>query len=105
MDIDEAGQQIDSIKYRGLIGSLLYLTTSRPNIQFSVCLCARFQTNPKESHLKAAKSILKYLKGVTNVGLWYPCDSNITLGGFSNSDNTWCKGKAQVALTTYLAPV
>jgi len=51
MDADEVGQQGDSTKYRGLIGSLLYLTTSRPDIQFSVCLCARFQANPKESHL------------------------------------------------------
>jgi len=86
MDADEAGQPVDSTKYRRLIGSLLYLTTSRPNIQFGVCLCARFQANPKESHFKVAKRILKYLKGITNVGLWYPCDCNITLSDFSNSD-------------------
>ena len=61
MDADEAGQPVDSTKYRGLIGSLLYLTASRPDIQFGVCLCARFQANPKESHFKAAKRILKYL--------------------------------------------
>jgi len=54
MDTDEVGQ-VDSTKYRGLIGSFLYLTVSRPNIQFGVCLCARFQSNPKESHFKAAK--------------------------------------------------
>ena len=53
MDADEAGQPVDSTKYRGLIGSLLYLTASRPDIQFGVCLCARFQANPKESHFKA----------------------------------------------------
>jgi len=82
MDADEAGQPVDSTKYRGLIRSLLYLTTSRPNIQIGVCLFARFQANPKESHFKAAKRILKYLKGITNVCLWYPCDSNITLSGF-----------------------
>ena len=62
IDADEAGQSVDSTKYRGLIGSLLYVTTSRPDIQFSVCLCARFQSNPKESHLKVAKRILKYMK-------------------------------------------
>jgi len=90
MDADEASQPVDSTKYRGLIGSLLYLTTSRPDIQFGVCLCARFQANPKESHFKAAKRILKYLKG-TNVGLWYPCDSNINLSGFSDSDYVGCK--------------
>ena len=86
MRANEVGQQVDSTKYRGLIGSLLYLTASRPDIQFGVCLCARFQANPKESHFKAAKRILKYLKGTTNVGLWYPCDSNISLSGFSDSD-------------------
>ena len=91
MDANDAGQPVDSTKYRGLIGSLLYLTTSRPNIQFEVCLCARFQAYPKESHFKAAKRILKYLKGTTNVGLWYPCDSNITLSGFSDSDYAGCK--------------
>jgi len=53
MDADEAGKQVDSTKYRGLIGFLLYLTTSRPDIQFGVCLCVRFQSNPKELHFKA----------------------------------------------------
>jgi len=91
MDADEVGQLVDSTKYRGLIGSLLYLTTSRPNIQFGVCLCARFQANPKESHFKAAKRILKYLKGTNNVGLWYPCDSNITLSSFLDSNYAGCK--------------
>jgi len=91
MDADEASQPVDSTKYRGLIGSLLYLTASRPDIQFGVCLCARFQVNPKESHFKAAKKILKYLKGTINVGLWYPGDSNITFSGFSDSDYAGCK--------------
>jgi len=107
LDADEAGQPMDSTKSRGLIVSLLYLTPSRPNIQFGVCLCVRFQANPKESHFKAAKRILKYLKGTTNVGLWYPCDSNITLSGFSNSDYegaNWI-GKAQVVLAICLDQV
>jgi len=91
MDADEAGNQVDSTKYRGLIGSLLYLTASRPDIQFGVCLCVRFQSNPKESHFKAAKRILKYLKGTTNVRLWYPNESNIILSGFSYSDYAGCK--------------
>jgi len=91
MDADEAGNQVDSTKYRGLIGSLLYLTASRPDIQFGVCLCVRFQSNPKESHFKAAKRILKYLKGTTNVGIWYPNEYNIALSGFSDSDYAGCK--------------
>ena len=91
MDADKAGQPVGSTKYRGLIGSLLYFTTSRPDVQFGVCLCARFQAYLKESHFKAAKRILKYLKGTTNVGLWYPCDSNITLSGFSDLNYAGCK--------------
>jgi len=91
MDADEADQLVDSTKYRGLIGSLLYLTASRPEIQFGLCLCARFQANPKESHFKVVKRIIKYLKGTTNVGLWYPFDSNINLSGFSDSDYARCK--------------
>ena len=84
-------QPVDSIKYRGLIRSFLYLTVSRLDIQFGVCLCGRFQANPKESNLKVEKWILKYMKGTTIVGLWYPSDSNITLSGFSDSDYAVCK--------------
>jgi len=66
---DEVGTVVDQTKYRGLIGSLLYLTASRPDIIFVVCLYTRFQSSSKESHLKVAKRILKYLKGTTSVGL------------------------------------
>ena len=69
---------------------MLYLTASRSDIQFCVCLCARFQSNPKESHFKVAKRILKYLRGKTNVGLWYPNESKIVLSGFSYSDYAGC---------------
>jgi len=72
LDLDENEANVDQTKYRGLIGSLLYLTASRLYIMFSVCLCARYQANYKESHYMAAKRILKYLKGTTDVGLWYP---------------------------------
>ena len=82
---------MDQTKYRGLIGSLLYLTASRPNIMFSVCLCARFQANPKESHFNAAKRIMKYLQGTTNVGLWYPSEVSLNLVGYSDSDFAGCK--------------
>ena len=61
-DKDEKGKSIDQTMYRGMIGSLLYLTTSRLDIMYSVCLCARFQSCPKESHLSAVKRILKYLQ-------------------------------------------
>ncbi|XP_075473989.1 secreted RxLR effector protein 161-like [Primulina tabacum] len=72
--------------YRGLIGFLLYLTANRPEIMFAVCLCARFQAKPMQSHFIASKRILKYLKGTTNVGLWYPKDSSLNLVGYSDAD-------------------
>ena len=64
LDKDEKGKCVDIKSYRGMIGSLLYLTASRPDIMFSVCLCARFQSCPKESHLHAVKRIFKYLLGL-----------------------------------------
>jgi len=82
MDADLAGKAVDQTKFRGLIGSFLYLTANRPDIMFVVCLCARFQSNPNKSHFIAAKRILKYLKGTTNVGLWYPSHSSINLVGY-----------------------
>nr|KYP38726.1 Retrovirus-related Pol polyprotein from transposon TNT 1-94 [Cajanus cajan] len=91
LDLDEKGIAVDSSKYRGIIGSLLYLTASRPDIMFAVCLCARFQANPKESHMKSVKRILKYLKGTTNVGLWYPKGVSLSLIGYSDSDYAGCR--------------
>jgi len=91
LSADEAGTTVDQTKYRGLIDSLLYLTTSRPDIMFVVCLCARFQSSLKECHLKAAKRILKYLKGTTTVGLWYLSHSPIHLVGYSDSNFAGCK--------------
>ena len=58
---DEHGLSVDQKLYRGMIDSLLYLIASRPNILFSICMCARFQAEPKESHLKSIKRIIKYL--------------------------------------------
>jgi len=72
LEADGAGPEVNQTMYMGLIGSLLYLTASRPDIMFVVCLSARFKSYPKESHLKAAKRILKYLKGTISMGLWYP---------------------------------
>jgi len=91
MDDDAVGKNVDQTKYRGLIGSLLYLTASGPDIMFVVCLCARYQANPKESHFKAAKRIMKYLKGTSSVGLWYPSHSQIHLIGYLDSDFAGCK--------------
>ncbi|GKD07038.1 hypothetical protein Tco_1186723 [Tanacetum coccineum] len=69
---DDEADSVDSTKYRGMIGSLLYLTSSRLDIMFSVCLCARFQENPKTTHLEAVKRIFRYIRGTSHLGLWYP---------------------------------
>ncbi|GJR11673.1 retrovirus-related pol polyprotein from transposon TNT 1-94 [Tanacetum coccineum] len=84
---DEDGESVDNTKYRGMIGSLLYLTASRPDIMFSVCLCARFQEDPKTSHLEAVKRIFRYIKGTTHLGLWYPKGSDIETIVYADSDH------------------
>ena len=71
LDKDEKGKNVDIKLYRSVIGSLLYLTASRSDIIFSVCLCARFQSCPKKSHLIVIKHIIKYLKGTIGMILWY----------------------------------
>ena len=76
-----------------MVGSLLYLTASRPNIIYSVFLCARFQSYPKESHLSVVKGILKYLKGTMDIDLWYPKSDNFELIGFLDADFVGCKVK------------
>ena len=91
LDKDEKGKSIDSIMYRGMIGSLLYLTTSRPYIMYSVCLCTRFQSCLKKSHLSVVKRILKYLKGTMDIGLWYPKGDNFELIGFLDADFVSCR--------------
>ena len=91
LDKDDEGKCVDLKYYRGMIGSLLYLTASRPDIMFSVCLCARYQSNPKESHLNAVKRILRYLNGTQTLGLWYSKDSQIDLLGYSDADFAGCK--------------
>jgi len=67
LDKEENGKNVDIKKYRGMIGSLLYLTASRPDIMFCVCLCDRFQSCPKESHLVAVKIIFRYLLGTSRL--------------------------------------
>jgi hypothetical protein len=91
LDLDEGGNSVDQTLYRSMIGSLLYLTASRPDIMFSVCMCARFQSNPKEPHLVAVKRILRYLKHTPSIGLWYPKGARFQLVGYSDSDYAGCK--------------
>ncbi|GKC45173.1 hypothetical protein Tco_1062895 [Tanacetum coccineum] len=74
-----------------MIGSLMYLTASRPDLVFVVCLCARYQENPTEKHLHAVKQIFRYLRGTINMGLWYSKDSCIALTAFANADHAGCQ--------------
>jgi hypothetical protein len=84
---DEESESVDSTKYRSMIGSLLYLTASRPDIMFSVCLCAHFQEDPKTTHLEAVKRIFRYIKGTTHLGLWYPKGTGIDTIVYADSDH------------------
>ncbi|KAK6139936.1 hypothetical protein DH2020_026312 [Rehmannia glutinosa] len=86
IDKDEKGKSLDESKYRGMIGSLLYLTASRPDIIHVVCLCARFQSNLKESHMSFVKRIFRYLKGTIQYGLFYPKNEKFSLKGYSDLD-------------------
>ena len=92
------GKSVNITVYRGMVGSLLYLTASRPDIMFATCLCARFQANPKESHLIAIKRIFRYLKGTQNLGLWYPKDTCFNLVGYSDADYAGCRVDRRVLL-------
>nr|GFA02435.1 putative reverse transcriptase, RNA-dependent DNA polymerase [Tanacetum cinerariifolium] len=83
---DKEAEDMDVYLYRSMIGSLMYLTASRPDIMFDVCSCARFQVTPKVSHLHAMKRIFRYLKGQPKLGLWYPRDSPFDLEAFSDND-------------------
>ncbi|KAK1359570.1 hypothetical protein POM88_044044 [Heracleum sosnowskyi] len=90
LDPDQ-GAEVDVTHYRGMIGSLLYLTTSRPDIMFASCPCARFQAKPREPHLIAVKRIFRYLKGTPSLGLWYARESDFGLCGYLDVDFAGCK--------------
>nr|GEV68474.1 hypothetical protein [Tanacetum cinerariifolium] len=83
---DPDGEDVDVHTYKSMIGSLMYLTSSRPDFMFVVCACDRFQVTPKALHLHAAKRIFRYLKGKPHLGLWYLKDSPFNLVAYSNSD-------------------
>jgi hypothetical protein len=91
LDLDTGGKSIDQKVYRSMIGSLLYLCVSRPAIMLSVCMCARFQADPKEAHLTVVKQILRYLVYTPKFGLWYPRGSTFDLIGYSDADWAGCK--------------
>jgi hypothetical protein len=91
LDSDVSCNIMDQKMYRSMIESLLYVTTSRPDVIFSVCMCTRFHASPGESNLNATKRTLRYLKHTQNIGLWYPKGAKFELIRYSNSDYTGCK--------------
>nr|GFB41621.1 hypothetical protein [Tanacetum cinerariifolium] len=86
LDEDKEGKAVDSSHYRCMIGTLLYLTASRPDLQFAICMCA-----PTEKHLHAVKRIFRYLRGTVYQGLWYPKDSSIALIAFADANHAGCQ--------------
>ena len=90
LEINTKETKVDISNYRGMVGSLIYLISSRPDIMFSTCLCARFHADPRESHLIVIKRIFRYLKGTPNLGIWYPRDSGFDLIGYSDADYAGC---------------
>nr|GEX24042.1 hypothetical protein [Tanacetum cinerariifolium] len=107
LDRDQIGTSIDATKYRSMIGALMYLTSSRPDIVHATCVCARYQAHPTEKYLKEVKRIFRYIWGTVNMGLWYMKDSGFELTGFSDADYTGCKDtfKEYVSLSACCAQV
>nr|GEX61404.1 copia-type Pol polyprotein [Tanacetum cinerariifolium] len=90
LKLDLVGKPVDHTDYRNMIRSLMYVTSSRPDIMFSSCMCARYQANPNEHHVSSVKRIFRYLKGTINLGLWYPKDSGFDLTAYSDADHAGC---------------
>ncbi|GKE53748.1 ribonuclease H-like domain-containing protein, partial [Tanacetum coccineum] len=82
LDVDLSGTLVDQMKYRSMIGSLMYLSASRPDIVYATCYCARYQARPTIKHLKEVKRIFRYLKNTIHMGLWYPKDTGFNLTAF-----------------------
>nr|GEV49025.1 hypothetical protein [Tanacetum cinerariifolium] len=91
LDEDKEGKAVDPSHYRGMIGTLLYLIASRPDLQFAICMCARYQARPTGKHVHAVKRIFRYLRGTVHQGLWYPKDSSIALTTFTDVDHAGCQ--------------
>ncbi|GJX70549.1 retrovirus-related pol polyprotein from transposon TNT 1-94 [Tanacetum coccineum] len=91
LDEDLQGKPVDATIYRGMIGSLMYLTASRPDLNYAVYLCARYQAKPTEKHLQAVKRIFRYLNRTINMGLWYSKDTNMSLTAYADADHAGCQ--------------
>nr|GFB18346.1 hypothetical protein [Tanacetum cinerariifolium] len=90
LDADISGTPVDQMKYRSMVGALMYLTASKPDIVHATCYCARYQAKPTEKHLTAVKQIFRYLKDTINMGIWYPKDTSFELSAFLDSNHMGC---------------
>ncbi|GKB47995.1 ribonuclease H-like domain-containing protein [Tanacetum coccineum] len=90
LDADLSGTPIDRTKYHSMVGAIMYLTTSRPDIVHATYYCARYQARPTKKYLTAVKRIFRYLKNTINIGLWYPKETCFELTAFSDSDHAGC---------------
>jgi hypothetical protein len=100
LDADEDGESMDQKEYRSMIGSLLYLTMTRPDIEFYMCRCARFQALPRTTHRQAIKRIFRYLRYNPDLGLWYSMSSSLSVLGFSDADFAGCRVDQKSTLGT-----
>nr|GEW29072.1 retrovirus-related Pol polyprotein from transposon TNT 1-94 [Tanacetum cinerariifolium] len=91
LDEDKEGKAVDPSYYHGMIGTFLYLTASRPDLQFAICMCARYQARPIEKHVHVVKRIFRYLRGTVHQGLWYSKDSSVALTVFADADHADCQ--------------
>ncbi|GJY77178.1 retrovirus-related pol polyprotein from transposon TNT 1-94 [Tanacetum coccineum] len=91
LDEDHSGFPIDQTRYRSMIGSLMYLTASKPDLVFTVCMCARYQSKPTKKHLEAVKWVFRYLQGTINMGIWYPKDTAMALTAYAGADHAGCQ--------------
>ncbi|GKA50504.1 hypothetical protein Tco_0743577, partial [Tanacetum coccineum] len=91
LDEDLKGIPVDQTRFRGMVGSLMYLTASRPDLVFVVCMCARYQAKPTKKHLEAIKRVFRYLRGTIHMGLWYPKDNAMALTAYADADHAGCQ--------------
>ncbi|GJX08482.1 retrovirus-related pol polyprotein from transposon TNT 1-94 [Tanacetum coccineum] len=91
LDEDLSGIPVDQTRYRSMIGCLMYLTASRPDLVFVVCMCARYQSKPTKKHLEAVKRVFRYIQGTIHMGLWYPKDTAMALTAYADADHAGCQ--------------
>ncbi|GKD22692.1 retrovirus-related pol polyprotein from transposon TNT 1-94 [Tanacetum coccineum] len=101
LDEDLQRKPVDPTHYRGMIGSLMYLTSSKPDLVFAVCMCAWYEEKPTEKHLHVVKRIFRYLKGTIDMGLWYSKDSCITLTVYADANHVGCQDTRRITSGNY----